>query len=147
MWKQLPEFFIFLLEKICFFISFQYILLINTGCSLIDFDKIFPMVSSELKNITDLWINFFKTVKNNKKNHFSVKILICRVEKIFFKFEIMYILTDMNLIFPIKPSKLEISISVESFDKKQLKITEIATLLKSTQFPNYHWYRSQILIA
>ena len=31
--------------------------------------------------------------------------------------------------------------------EKLLKITEIATLPKSVQFPNYQRYRSQILIA
>ena len=30
--------------------------------------------------------------------------------------------------------------------KKLLKITDMATLLKSAQFPNYQTYRSQILM-
>ena len=47
----------------------------------------------------------------------------------------------------MKPSESHISLSVKSYDEKWLKITEIATLLKSALFPNYQRYRSQILIA
>ena len=47
----------------------------------------------------------------------------------------------------MKPSEFKISISVESYDEKLLKITEIATLLKIEMFLNYQRYRSQILIA
>ena len=37
---------------------------------------------------------------------------------------------DLNSNFPMKPSELKISHSVESYDKKLMKITEIATSLK-----------------
>ena len=47
----------------------------------------------------------------------------------------------------MKPSEFKISISVESYNEKLLKITKILTLPKSRQFPNYQRYRSQILIA
>ena len=47
----------------------------------------------------------------------------------------------------MKPSEFKISFSVKSYDKKLLKITEIAMLRKSPQFSNYQRYRFQILIA
>ena len=51
----------------------------------------------------------------------------------FFKFKLVLILIDVNKIFPMKPSEFEISLLVESYDKKNaLKIAEIATLLKNT---------------
>jgi len=64
-------------------------------------------------------------------------------KKTFFKIEIGYILIDLNYVFPIKQSELNNSIPNSSYDEK---ITEIATLLKSAQFPKYR-YRSKILIA
>ena len=53
----------------------------------------------------------------------------------------------MNYIFPMKPSEFKISISVESYVGKLLKMTNIATLPKSAYLPNYQRYQSQILIA
>ena len=39
-------------------------------------------------------------------------------EKIVLKFKIELILIDLNQIFPMKPSEFEISLLVESYDKK-----------------------------
>ena len=54
---------------------------------------------------------------------------------------------DLADIMPRKLSEFEISVSVESYDEKMLKITEIATLPKNTLFPNYPRYRFQIVRA
>ena len=40
------------------------------------------------------------------------------MEKYIFIYEIEYILTDLNWIFTMKPTKFKISISVESYDEK-----------------------------
>ena len=39
-------------------------------------------------------------------------------DKLFFEFDIGYILIELNQIFPMKPSELKISLSVESYDEK-----------------------------
>ena len=52
-------------------------------------------------------------------------------KEIFFKFKIRYIQIDLNQIFKMKPSEFKISISVDSYDEKLLKITEIATFSKN----------------
>ena len=53
----------------------------------------------------------------------------------------------MNYIFPMKPSEFKISISVESYVGKLLKMTNIATLPKTAKLSNYQRYRFQIFIA
>ena len=50
--------------------------------------------------------------------------------KIFFSFEIGYILMDLNYV-DLSDEIIKIFISVESYDEKLLKITEIVTLPKS----------------
>ena len=47
----------------------------------------------------------------------------------------------------MKLSELKISLSVESYGEKMLKITEIVTLPKNASFPNYQWYQSQFVIT
>ena len=47
----------------------------------------------------------------------------------------------------MKLSEFKITFYSKVMMEKLLKITEIATLPKSVQFPNYQRYRSQILIA
>ena len=39
-------------------------------------------------------------------------------------------LIDFDMVFPMKPSEFQIFISIESYDEKLLKITEIATVPK-----------------
>ena len=39
-------------------------------------------------------------------------------KNIIFQFKIGYILKDLNMIFPMKPSEFKTSISVESYDEK-----------------------------
>ena len=50
----------------------------------------------------------------------------------FMNTKIRLILIEMNQIFPMKQSKFKISISVDNYDEKMLKITKIATLPKSS---------------
>ena len=63
--SYLHEFPIFSPEKICYFINFKFFFIKNWS-SLIDFDVLFPMQSSEFTKITELW-NYFE-----KKPNFSL---------------------------------------------------------------------------
>ena len=67
-------------------------------------------------------------------------------KKYFFKFQVGYILIDLNLIFPIKPSNFENSILIEIFDEKNDKNdrngyvdkNRIVSLLFKISVPNFN---------
>ena len=70
-WIYWPEFFIFSLDF--FFYSLQYFFFIKTSCSLIDFDLIFSMQSSEFSKITEFW-KYFEKKLQKKTYNFSPNI-------------------------------------------------------------------------
>ena len=57
----------FSLEKICFFYELQILFWKKTGCSLIDFDAIFPMQSSQFTKSLIFEIISKKTAKKTYK--------------------------------------------------------------------------------
>ena len=64
--------------------------------------------------------NFGSNLKKtaNKTKFFKLLHLKIDFRKIFSKFEIGMVLIDLNQNFPMKPSEFEISLSVESYEKK-----------------------------
>ena len=88
--------------------------LLQFGCSLIDFDVIFPMQSSKLKKS----LNFESISKKTKKHIFFTYKFIFIDKKIYFEFEIGFIQIDLNWTFLMKPSEFKIFISIQSYHEK-----------------------------
>ena len=79
-------------KKVCFLLTSNFVLL-KTSFSLIDFDMIYPIQSS--KSLLNLGSNL-KKITTKKTPHFFTQKLIFIDKKIFFQFEIGYILLDLK---------------------------------------------------
>ena len=80
------------------------------------------------RDFAQLWKKFEKNCKKIILFSFFTLKLNFTDEKIFSKFKLVSCLIDMIQILSMKPSESKISLSVQSYDEKLLKVREITKI-------------------